>query len=249
VRGTRCAVFSRSWPTFVTVPRDLAREHGAPRTAHVALPRDPHRDQPILVGGTPLAEATGALVLLHGRGASAQDMLALARDLQADRFAWLVPEAANRLWYPFSLLEKPERNRPHLNSALALVTRAMERIAAAHLSPERVVLLGFSQGASVALEFAARNAQRYGGLVALSGALLGPEGTPRDYEGSLAGTPLFLGCGDTDPHLPKRRVDETAAVFTRLGATVTQRVYPGLGHALHPDEIAAARGMLELLTR
>ena len=235
------------------------------------MPRDPHRDQPILLGGAPLAEATGALVLLHGRGGSAQDMLALARDLLASppsphsgegdpkglpsvaggrgQFAWLVPEAAGRQWYPFSLLEKVERNRPHLNSALALVKRVMEKIAAAALPPERVVLLGFSQGASVVLEFAARNARRYGGLVALSGALLGPEGTPRDFEGSLAGTPLFLGCGDTDPHLPKRRVDETATVFERLGATVTQRVYPGLGHAIHPDEIAVARGMLDLVNQ
>jgi predicted esterase len=209
------------------------------------MPRDPHRDQPVLLGGAPLAEAAGALVLLHGRGGSAQDMLALARDLQADSLAWLVPEAAGRLWYPFSLLEKPERNRPHLNSALALVKRVMEKIAAANVPPERVVLLGFSQGASVALEFAARNARRYGGLVALSGALLGPEGTPREYAGSLAGTPLFLGCGDSDPHLPKRRVDETAAVFTRLGATVTQRVYPGLGHAMNEEEMVAARGMME----
>jgi len=209
------------------------------------MPRDPHRDQPVLLGGTPLAEAAGALVLLHGRGGSAQDMLDLARDLDRPRFAWLVPEAAGRHWYPYSLLEKPERNRPHLNSALALLKRVMEKIAAANLGPDRVVLLGFSQGASVALEFAARNARRYGGLVALSGALLGPEGTPRDYTGSLAATPLFLGCGDTDPNLPKRRVDETAAVFERLGATVTQRVYPGLGHAIHPDEIAHARGMLD----
>jgi len=223
------------------------------------MPRDPHRDQPVLLGGAPPAEAAGALVLLHGRAGSAQDMLALARDLQAhppsphggegDRgrgqFAWLVPEAAGRQWYPFSLLEKPERNRPHLSSALALVKRVLEKIAAAGLPAERVVLLGFSQGASVALEFAARNARRYGGLVALSGALLGPEGTPRDYTGSLAATPLFLGCGDTDPNLPKRRVDETAAVFERLGATVTKRVYPGLGHAIHPDEIAVARGMVD----
>ena len=247
------------------------------------MPRDPHRDQPILVGGAPLAEAAGALVLLHGRGGSAQDMIALARELssppdplsatrrggttagpsspspeepapsvargrggQGVRTAWLVPEAAGRLWYPFSLLEKVERNRPALNSALALVKRVMERIAAAQLPPERVVLLGFSQGASVVLEFAARNARRYGGLVALSGALLGPEGTPRDYAGSLAGTPLFLGCGDSDPHLPKRRVDETAAVFTRLGATVTQRVYPGLGHAMNAEEMDVARKMIAM---
>ena len=210
------------------------------------MPRDPHRDQPVLLGGAPLAEAAGALVLLHGRGGSAQDKLALARDLQADSHARLVPQAARRHWYPISQLEKPERNRPHLNSALALVKRVMEKIAAAQLPPERVVLLGFSQGASVVLEFAARNARRYGGLVALSGALLGPEGTPRDYAGSLAGTPLFLGCGDSDPHLPKRRVDETAAVFTRLGATVTQRVYPGLGHAMNAEEMDVARKMIAM---
>ena len=211
------------------------------------MPRDPHRDQPILLGGAPLAEATGALVLLHGRGGSAQEMLTLARDLQASSptgLAWLVPEAAGRLWYPFSLLEKVERNRPALNSALGLVKRVMEKIAAANLAPERVVLLGFSQGASVALEFAARNAQRYGGIVALSGALLGPEGTPREYEGSLAGTPLFLGHGDSDPNLPKRRVDETATVFERLGAVVTKKMYPGLGHAMNGDELARAREML-----
>jgi predicted esterase len=214
----------------------------------------------VLLGGAPLAEATGALVLLHGRGGSAQDMLALARDLLAsspsphggegDRgrgFAWLVPEAAGRQWFPYSLLEKVERNRPHLNSALALVKRVLARAAAANLPPERVVLLGFSQGASVALEFAARNARRYGALVAISGALLGPEGTPRDYAGSLAGTPVFLGAGDVDPHLPKRRVDETAAVLERLGAAVTKRIYPGLGAAIDPDEIAAARGLLDAM--
>ena len=212
------------------------------------MPRDPHRDQPILLGGAPLAEATGALILLHGRGGSAQEMLTLARDLQASSpavLAWLVPEAAGRLWYPFSLLEKVERNRPALNSALGLVKRVMEKIAAANLAPERVVLLGFSQGASVVLEFAARNARRYGGIIAFSGALLGPEGTPRDYEGSLTGTPLFLGHGDSDPNLPKRRVDETATVFERLGAVVTKKMYPGLGHAMNGDEVAVARGMIE----
>ncbi len=209
------------------------------------MPRDPHRDQPILLGGAPLAEAAAAMILLHGRNGSAQDMLALGRDLDRPQFAWFVPEARDRQWYPFSLLEKVERNRPALNSALALVTRIMEKIAATRIAPARVVLLGFSQGASVALEFAARNPQRYGALIALSGALLGPEGTPRDYAGALDGTPLLLGSGDADAHLPKRRVDETAQVFERLGATVTRRVYPGLGHAIHPDEIVAARDMVD----
>lgn len=207
------------------------------------MPRDPHRNQPVLVGGAPLGEATALLVLLHGRGGSAQEMLALARDLDRPRFAWLVPEAAERQWYPYSLLEKIERNRPHLTSALALVKRVLAK--APDVPPQRVVLMGFSQGATVALEFAARNARRYGAIVALSGALLGPEGTPRAYEGSLEGTPVFLGAGDGDPHLPKRRVDEAAAVFERLGAAVTKRIYPGLGHAIDPDELAAAREMLD----
>lgn len=209
------------------------------------MPRDPHRDQPVLLAGAPLAEAAGALVLLHGRGASAQDMLALARELDRPRFAWYVPEAAGRQWYPYSLLEKLERNQSYLNSALALLKRVLGRIEAAPLPAERVVWLGFSQGACLALEFAVRNPRRYGGVVALAGGLLGPEGTPREYPGSLDGTPVFLGSGDMDPHIPKRRVDETAAVLTGLGATVTRTTYQGLGHSTNPDELAAVRAMLD----
>jgi predicted esterase len=209
------------------------------------MPRDPHRDQPVLLGGAPPAEAAGVLVLLHGRGGSAQDMLGLARELDRPRFAWFVPEAAGRQWYPYSLLEKLERNQSHLNSALALLKRLLARIEATPVAPERVVWLGFSQGACLAVEFAARNARRYGGIVALSGGLLGPEGTPREYPGSLDGTPAFLGCGDVDPHIPKRRVEETAGVLERLGAAVTRRVYPGLGHATNPDELDAVRAMLD----
>jgi predicted esterase len=209
------------------------------------MSRDPHKDQPVLVGGAPLAEAAGVLVLLHGRGGSAQDMLALARELEHPRFAWLVPEAAGRQWYPYSLLEKLERNRPALNSALALVKRVLGRAEAAGVGAERIVLLGFSQGASVALEFAVRNARRYAGIAAFSGGLLGADDTPREYDGSLAGTPVFLGSGGIDPHLPRRRVEETAAVLERLGAEVTRRVYPDLAHAIDPDEIVAARGMLD----
>ncbi len=201
----------------------------------------------MLLGGAPLAEAAGVLVMLHGRGASAQDMLGLARELDRPRFAWFVPEAADRQWYPYSFLEKLGRNQSHLSSALALLKRVMGRIEAAQQPFERVVLLGFSQGACLALEFAARNARRYGGIVGFSGGLIGPEGTPRDYGGSLDGAPAFLGCGDVDPHIPKRRVDETAAVLERMGAIVTKRVYPGMGHTINPDEIAFVRGMLDAL--
>jgi len=182
-------------------------------------------------------------------------MLTLARELTADggkagggtALAWFVPEAAGRLWYPYSLLEKVEKNQGAVNSALGLVKRILEKAAAANIAPERTVLLGFSQGATVALEFAARHAQRYGALIAFSGALLGPEGTPRDYAGSLAGTPLFLGSGDSDPNIPKRRVDEAARVFESLGAVVRKEIYPGLAHAMNADEIAKARELLATL--
>jgi len=210
------------------------------------MPRDPHRDQPILQGGAPLAEAMGALILLHGRAGSAQDMLTLARDLSSPSpaFAWFVPEAAGRQWYPYSLLEKVEKNQGALNSALGLVKRCVEKAAAANIPPERIALLGFSQGATIVLEFAARNVQRYGAIIALSGALLGPEGTPREYTGSFAGTPLFLGSGDSDPNIPKRRVDEAARVFEGLGAVVRKEIYAGLAHAMNQDEIEKAREML-----
>jgi predicted esterase len=222
------------------------------------MPRDPHKDQPILQGGAPLPEATGALILLHGRAGSAQDMLTLAQSLtpwpplpsgegepKSNPLAWFVPEAAGRQWYPYSLLEKVEKNQGALNSALGLVKRCMEKAAAANIPPERIALLGFSQGATIVLEFAARNAQRYGAIIGLSGALLGPEGTPRDYAGSLAGTPLFLGSGDSDPNIPKRRVDEAARVLEALGAVVRKEIYAGLAHAMNQDEIDKAREMLQ----
>jgi predicted esterase len=224
------------------------------------VPRDPHKDQPILQGGAPLTEATGALILLHGRAGSAQDMLTLAQVLtpwpplpsgegepKARPFSWFVPEAAGRQWYPYSLLEKVEKNWGALNSALGLMKRIVEKTATANIPPERIALLGFSQGATIVLEFAARNAQRYGAVIALSGALLGPEGTPREYAGSLAGTPLFLGSGDSDPNIPKRRVDEAARVFERLGAVVRKEIYAGLAHAMNQDEIEKAREMLTRL--
>ncbi len=212
------------------------------------MPRDPHANQPVLLAGAPLAEARGVMVLVHGRGASAQDMIGFARELNRPAFACFVPEAAGRAWYPYSLREKLERNQSHLNSALRLLKGVLAKIAAASIPLERTVLVGFSQGACLVLELAARNARRYGGVVGLSGGLIGPDGTPHDYPGSLDGTPVFLGCSDVDPHIPKRRVDETEAVFARLGARVTKRIYPGLGHTINEDEIAALREMLDAVS-
>jgi predicted esterase len=209
------------------------------------LARDPHRDQPILVSGAPAAEAAGALILVHGRGGSAADMQELGRALERPRFACFTPAAAGGTWYPFSFLEPLKRNEPHLSSALRLLESALGKAEAAGIGGERIALLGFSQGACLALEFAARHARRYGGIAGLSGGLIGPEDTPRDYAGSFGGTPVFLGCSDVDPHVPKRRVDQTAVVLERLGAVVTKKIYSGMGHTINNDEIEAVRTILD----
>jgi len=182
--------------------------------------------------------------MVHGRGGSVEDMRGLAGELDDPQLAYVAPAAAGRTWYPYSFLEPLARNEPHLSSALRLVGRAVEKATGANLPADRVLLLGFSQGACLALEFTARNALRYGGVVGLSGGLIGPEGTPRDYPGKMDGTPVFLGCGDVDPHVPKRRVDETAGVLERLGARVTERIYPGMGHTINADEITETRSLL-----
>ncbi|HWP37254.1 MAG TPA: dienelactone hydrolase family protein [Gemmatimonadales bacterium] len=207
--------------------------------------RDPHKDQPILLSGAPLGEARAGIVMLHGRGAAARDMQELWRTLERPEVACLAPAAFGGTWYPYSIREPIERNQSYLNSALRLVRRALEKAQAGGVPPERVVLFGFSQGGCVALELAVRQPQRFGGLAALSAGLLGAEGTPRDYEGSLLGTPVFLACGDADAHVPRRRVEQTAAVLERLGARVTTRIYAGMAHAINDDEMAFVRSMLD----
>ena len=203
-----------------------------------------HGDQPTVTAGRPLPEATGALVLLHGRGATAESILDLADYLPHPDLAYLAPQAADSTWYPYSFLTPMERNEPFLSSALARVGEVVAGIEAAGIPPERIFLGGFSQGACLASEFVARNARRYGGLLIFSGGLIGPDGTSRDYEGSLDGTPVFLGCSDVDPHIPLARVRETATVLERLGAQVDTRIYPRMGHTINQDEIEAAAAVL-----
>jgi len=206
-----------------------------------------HRGQPILAAGRPLAEAEAAMVLVHGRGGSPEDLLGLAADLNRPELAYVAPQAAGHTWYPYSFLAPLAQNEPGLSSALELLGDLVAHLEQGGIPAERIVLLGFSQGACLSLEFAARNARRYGGVVALSGGLIGPPGTPRDYTGSLAGTPVFLGCSDRDPHIPKERVDESAAVFEKMGAAVTERIYPGMGHTVNEDEMDFVRRLLSLL--
>ena len=203
-----------------------------------------HGDQPVLAAGKPLSEASGVLVLIHGRGATAESILDLADYLPHTGLAYLAPQAAEATWYPYSFLSPMERNEPYLSSALARVGEVVAGIEAAGMAPERIFLGGFSQGACLAAEFTARQARRYGGLLLFSGGLIGPEGTPRNYDGSLDGTPVFVGCSDVDPHIPLARVRETAAVLERLGGRVDSRIYPRMGHTINQDEIEAAAALL-----
>ena len=206
--------------------------------------RQPPAGQPVLTAGEALAGATAALILVHGRGGTAQSMLSLADELTQPGFAFLAPQAADNTWYPFSFLAPIERNEPYLSGALDALNGALEHLAEAGIPAERTMLLGFSQGACLALEFAARNTKRYGGLAGLSGGLIGPEGSPRDYPGSLAGTPVFLGCSDIDPHIPRERVVESGQVLEHLGGKVTVQIYPGMGHTVNKTELDHVRSMM-----
>ena len=184
------------------------------------------------------------MILVHGRGGSAEDLLALADDLRLDDVLYLAPQAAGQSWYPYSFLTPMDKNEPGLTSGLNRIASLLEGLGRDGVPPARVGLLGFSQGACLSLEFAARHARRYAAVVGLSGGVIGPPGTPRNYPGSMEGTPLFLGCSDIDPHIPVERVHESAEVFRRLHAQVDARIYPGMGHVVHQDEIAAVRNLL-----
>jgi phospholipase/carboxylesterase len=184
------------------------------------------------------------VILLHGRGASARGLLTLADELDLPDVAYLAPQAAERSWYPQSFMAPIEDNEPALSSALQVVGDTIAHATDDGLTEDRVVLLGFSQGACLATEYTARHPQRYGGVVGLSGGLIGPEDTTFDYEGSLNGTPTFLGCSDQDPYIPLERVEETATIFRSLGATVTKRIYEGMAHTTNDDEIQFVRSLL-----
>jgi predicted esterase len=187
------------------------------------------------------------MVMVHGRGASASDILTIAAEAAQPGFVYLAPQAAANAWYPNRFMEPIDSNEPWLTSALATLEGCLTLLGQSGFAPEKIIMLGFSQGACLMTEFIARHARRYGGVVGFSGGLIGPEGTPRDYPGLLAGTPVFLGCSDVDPHVPKERVQETAGVFQQLGGQVTMRLYPGMGHTVNEDELAHLRQMMQAL--
>jgi predicted esterase len=207
----------------------------------------PHDDQPVLWAGVPLDKARAGAIFVHGRGADANDILGLAAEVDPGDVALVAPDAADHTWYPYSFLAPIAQNDPGISSGLRVIDALVDRFAKAGLPPEKMLLLGFSQGACLTLEYAARHARRFGAVVGLSGGVIGPPGTPRDYAGSFDGTPVFLGCSDIDPHIPKERVEETAEILTRMGANVTMRLYPRMAHTVNTDELSVVRDLLSVL--
>lgn len=204
----------------------------------------PHQGQPVYSAGAALETAKAAMVMIHGRGATAESILSLLDAIDTPGFAYLAPQASGNTWYPNSFLAPIPTNEPGISSGLQLIDEIVASIEAAGIEANRIMILGFSQGACLSLEYAARHARRYGGVCGLSGGVIGPDETPRDYSGTFAGTPVFLGCSDVDAHIPKKRVEETAAIFTRMKADVTMRIYPGMGHLVNEDEIAEVQRMM-----
>jgi len=204
----------------------------------------PHQGLPQAEHGAALTRAKAAMVMVHGRGATAQSMFPLADEFAQPDFHYRAPQAYNHTWYPYSFLAPKEQNQPGISSGIQLLHDLLKDITAAGISSEKIIFLGFSQGACLATEFAARHPKKLGGIVALSGGLIGPEIDESNYTGSMKQTPVFLGCSDVDPHIPKERVDKTEKIFGKLNANVIKRIYKGMGHAVNEDEIKVVRGMM-----
>jgi phospholipase/carboxylesterase len=201
-------------------------------------------DRPVLLTGTSIDGAAAAMVMLHGRGATAQDILTNIPLFDVPDFAYLAPQANHNAWYPYPFTVPLRDNEPDLSASLEVISGVMSYITEAGISLDRIILFGFSQGACLALEYAARHARQYGGVVGLSGGLIGPDGMSRDDRGSLGGCPVFLGCSDVDPYIPKHRVEQAAETLSQLGGAVTLRLYPNMEHTINEDEISTIRDLM-----
>lgn len=204
----------------------------------------PHEEQPIETLGPPIDQASAAMILVHGRGATPGNILELADELAQPGVTYLAPAAAGNTWYPNSFMADVGSNEPGVSSGLSVLDGLVEAVVRAGVLRDRIILAGFSQGACLASEYAVRHAARYGGVLAFSGGLIGPPGTTWPSEGAFEGTPVFLGCSDVDAHIPRSRVDESAEVFGRMGADVEERIYPGMGHLINQDELEYARTLV-----
>lgn len=200
-------------------------------------PLDPHKDTPVHRLGPALESAAGAVIMLHGRGASADDILNLAQAMYKPKLAYLAPAAKDHSWYPKSFLSPRDENEPWLTSALKKVGSTVQLAIDAGIPTDRIIICGFSQGACLTTEYAATHPARYAGLFAFTGGVIGPLGMPMNYSGDLEGTPAFLGSGDPDPHVPWSRVEESAELLEKMNAKVTLRRYPGRAHTVSADEV------------
>ena len=205
---------------------------------------DPHAGQPVLTRGRPLGQGRAAMIMVHGRGAGPENILELAAPLFHPDFSYLAPAAEGGTWYPFSFMADTEKNEPGITSGLAAIDRLVDEVVGKGVPRSRIVLLGFSQGACLVSSYAVRHAARFGGVIVYSGGLIGPPGTAWSFPGNFEGTPVFLGCSDVDAHVPAARVRESTEVFRRMGAEVTERIYPGMGHLVNQEELEFTRQLL-----
>jgi phospholipase/carboxylesterase len=205
----------------------------------------PHQNQPVATAGVSLEDAETAVILIHGRGASAQSMLMFADEFDRSDLHYCALQASGHTWYPRSFMAPKEMNEPGISSGLQAIYDEISELNSAGISADKIVLLGFSQGACLTTEFAARHPQRFGAVVGFSGGLIGEQVDPNNYSGSMEQTPVFLGCSDRDPHIPKERVDETEQVFQQLNGDVNKRIYEDMGHTVNRDEIQFVQKLID----
>ena len=205
----------------------------------------PHENQPVYSSGVKLNDASAVMILLHGRGASAEDILSLSTHLGYPGLAFLAPQAEGYTWYPNRFIFPVEHNEPYLSDALKVIEDLVKQAEAQGIPNQKIFIGGFSQGACLASEYVIRNPKRYGGLIVFSGGYIGPLDMQRQPEGDLSGMPVFLGCSDVDPHIPLQRVKETTSLLTAMGARVAEKIYINMGHTINDDEVQQARAIIE----
>ena len=202
----------------------------------------------ILTAGVPAAQATAAMILLHGRGGSAEDIISLAGYLNTKDMALFAPQATQNSWYPYGFMSPVSANQPALDSALATIDELVESIVAGGIAREQLYFVGFSQGACLTLEYSTRHASRYGGVVAFTGGLIGEQLDTNNYKGDFAQTPVLITTGDHDPHVPVSRVMESADIIKNLQGDVTTKIYKGRPHTISQQEIELANSLILLHT-
>jgi len=205
----------------------------------------PHENQPVYFAGKKLEEATSAMILIHGRGANAEDILSLSAHLTHPGLAYLAPQAEDYTWYPNRFIFPVEKNEPYLSSALGVIDKLVKLIEENKISSEKIFIGGFSQGACLASEYVIRNPKKYGGLFVFSGGYIGALNQERESQGDLQNTPVFIGCSDIDPHIPLQRVHETTKLLKSMNAKVTEKIYPDMGHTINDEEIALANEIIQ----